>query len=114
MKGVNVPLINIVGVPLTEKDTRQHLATIMRLMGIGYEGFMFHGFHRTGATIALGQQVPLDIIKAPRALAIRCCLTSPSLWQKLSPGHSRHYSCRELWSRRHGCLKALCTVKSIL
>ena len=68
--GVSVPLINIEGVPLTEKDKRLRLVMIMRLMGIGKVGFTLHGFRRTGATLALGQEVPLDIIKAHGAWSL--------------------------------------------
>ena len=74
--GVSVPLINIEGVPLTEKDIRLRLMMIMRLMRIGKEGFTFHGFRRTGATLALGHEVPLDII-GPRSLGIGRHLALP-------------------------------------
>ena len=63
------PLVNIQGRPLTERKIRQHLAEIMRLMGLSARAFTFHDYRRTEATMAFSQHVPLDVIKTHGAWA---------------------------------------------
>ena len=65
----NTPLIFIKGIPLTERKVHGRLEVILKKMGLRKCGFSFHAFRGMGATLAFGEEVPLQAIRAHGAWA---------------------------------------------
>ncbi len=51
-------------VVVTQRQVRQHLATVMARMGLNPQHHTFHTFRRSGATLAFNLRVPLQDIQS--------------------------------------------------